>query len=96
MATANRAYFSWIGTGGSYFPPGGTHDWWMVGFNVGDALSVTAYPVIGDPRDLHRVLQVENIRMDGDPGGWTFRFRVHNIGTTHMPGYGVGIAWTSH
>jgi hypothetical protein len=97
MANVNRAFFSWTaGTGGAYFPPGGVHSWWMVGYKYGDALSVTAHPVTGNPADLHRVLTVTDIRVDGDPnGGLTLRFQVRNVGATAIPGYGVGIGWIS-
>jgi hypothetical protein len=96
MATVNRAFFSWVGPGGAYFPPGGVHDWWMTGFKYGDALSVTAHPVIGDVAAPHRVLHVDNVRVDGVPSGvLTLLFRVRNAGTTSMPGYGVGIGWIS-
>ena len=60
MATVNRAFFSWAGPGS--LPPSGSHGWWMVGFKYGDALSVTAHPVVGDPGALHRVLTVESLR----------------------------------
>jgi hypothetical protein len=96
MATVNRAFFSWVGANGAYFPPGGVHDWWMTGFKYGDAMSVTAHPVTGDPNDPHRVLQVDDVRVDGVPsGGPTLLFRVRNVGVTHMPAYGVGIGWIS-
>jgi hypothetical protein len=95
VATVNRAFYSWFGSGGTYFPPGGQHNWWMVGFRYGDALSVTAHPVTGDPRDPHRVLLVDNVRIDGSPTGLTLRFRVTNVGATRMPAYGVGIGWIS-
>jgi hypothetical protein len=96
MATVNRGFLSWIGSGGTYFPPGAVHNWWMIGFGYGDALSVTAHPVTGDPRDPHRILAVDNLRIDGTPtGGRTLLFRVTNVGATPIPGYGVGIAWIS-
>lgn len=95
MATVNRAYFSWLGAGGTYFLPGAVHGWWMVGFDSGDALSVTAHPVIGNPLDPHRVLAVENVRIDGAPTGRTLRFNVRNVGPSPTPGYGVGIGWIS-
>lgn len=95
MATVNRAFFSWVGAGGSYFWPGSVHDWWMTGFSYGDAMSVTAHPVTGDPNAAHRVLQVEDVRIDGTPTGRTLRFRVRNLGTSATPGYGVGIAYIS-
>ena len=94
MATVNRAFFSWSGAGG--LPPGGSHGWWMVGFKYGDALSVTAHPVTGNPNAPHRVLTVENIRVDGTPnGGRTLLFTVRNVGGFSIPGYGVGISYIS-
>ncbi len=95
MATNNHAFFSWVGAGGTSFPPGAVHDWWMIGFGYGDALSVTAHPVIGNPLDPHRVLTVDDVRIDGTPTGRTLRFRVRNVGASSTPGYGVGIGWTS-
>jgi hypothetical protein len=68
----------------------------MVGFKYGDALSVTAHPVTGNPDATHRVLAVENIRVDGAPsGGLTLLFTVRNVGGFSVPGYGVGISYIS-
>jgi hypothetical protein len=95
MATVNRAFVSWTATG-AYFAPGATHSWWVTsGFKYGDAMSVTAHPVTGDPAALHRVLAVESVRIDGDPGGRTLRFTVHNVGSYEIPGYGIGISYIS-
>ena len=92
MATVVHALFSWVGADGSDFAPGAVHGWWMVGYSYGDALSVTAHPVTGNPEDLHRVLEVTDVVVDGDPsGGLTLRFAVTNVGTTSIPAYGVGI-----
>jgi hypothetical protein len=95
MATANRAFFSWVGPGESYFLPGQVHNWWMTGFVYGDAMTVTAHPVVGDPEDPHRVLMVDNVRVDGMPTGLTLLFRVNNVGSSPIPGYGVAIGWIS-
>jgi len=67
----------------------------MTGFAYGDAMSVTAHPVTGDPNAPHRVLKVEDVRIDGTPTGRTLRFRVRNEGTSGTPGYGVGISFIS-
>jgi hypothetical protein len=67
----------------------------MTGFKYGDAMSVTAHPVVGDPSALHRVLTVENVRVDGAPGGLTLLFTVRNVGSFSIPGYGVGISYIS-
>ena len=95
MATVQRSFFSWTGPGGSYFPPGGVHNWWMTGFKYGDAMSVTAHPVIGDPAALYRILQIDNVRIEGRPTGLTLLFQVRNIGSYAIPGYGVGVGWIS-
>ena len=75
--------------------PGQAHGWWMTGFKYGDAMSITAHPVIGDPSALHRVLAVDSVRVDGDPGGFTLRFTVRNVGNFSIPAYGPGIGWIS-
>jgi len=68
----------------------------MIGFKPGDALSVTAHPITGNPNAPHRILTVENVRVDGTPnGGRTLLFTVRNVGAYSMPGYGVGIGWIS-
>jgi hypothetical protein len=97
MATVNRAFFAWTSSGpGGDFASGAAHGWWMTGFKYGDALSVTAHPVTGNPNAPHRVLTVENVRIDGTPsGGRTLLFTVRNVGAFSMPGYGVGISWIS-
>lgn len=96
MATVHRAFFSWFGYGGTYFAPGAAHGWWMTGFKYGDALSVTAHAVTGNPTHPHRVLMVDNVRTDSTPdGGHTLQFRVNNVGFYPMPAYGVGIGWIS-
>jgi hypothetical protein len=45
MATVKRLFLSTVGN----LPPGGSQGWWMVGFKYGDAMSVTAHPVTGNP-----------------------------------------------
>jgi hypothetical protein len=91
VATVNRMFLSWSGPGS--LPPGGSQGWWMVGFKYGDSLSVTAHPVTGNPTALHRVLAVDNIRVDGTPNGLTLRFTVRNVGSLSIPAYGIGISY---
>jgi hypothetical protein len=74
MASVNRAFFSWTSSEGGDFTPGSAHFWWMTGFKYGDVLSVTAHSVIGDPTAPHRVLAVENLRVDAQLSGETFLF----------------------
>jgi len=95
MATVNRAFFSWVSQEGFDFMPGAAHSWWMTGFKYGDALSVTAHSVVGNPLAPHRVLAVTDVRVDGQPTGRTLLFTVRNVGSYSIPGYGVGISWIS-
>ncbi len=96
MATVNYASFSWF-VPGEYFPPGGIHNWWMTGFEYGDALSVTAHSVTGNPFHPHRILKVDDVRIDGTPDEprLTLRFQVRNVGAYPTPGYAVGVGWIS-
>jgi hypothetical protein len=92
MPKANRAVFGFIGN----FPPGAQHEWRMIGFAPGDPIFVTAHPVVGNPFDLHRVLAVDNLRVDGVPNGAaSLVARVRNVGTTNVPGYSLGFGWIS-
>jgi hypothetical protein len=90
---ANTYYWStsWTSTEGNDMAPGDTHWWWANPFTYGDAITLTAHPVTGNPADPHRVLTVENVRIDGTPaGGRTLLFVVRNAGTTFIPAYAVG------
>lgn len=90
---ANQYYWStgWVSSEGNDMAPGDSHWWWASPFAYGDAITLTAYPLTGNPNDAHRVLTVENIRIDGTPdGGRTLLFVVRNAGTTFIPGYTVG------
>jgi hypothetical protein len=92
MATAHRAFFSWTSSGeGNDLGPGQAHGWWAVGFDYGDPITVTAHPVSGAPWPYE--LAVESVRMQSNPGGGTLLFRVRNVGTRPVPGYGVGFGW---
>jgi len=98
MNMANTYYWftSWTSTEGSDMSPGDVHGWWANPFAYGDAITVTAHPVTGNPEDPHRVLTVENVRIDGTPdGGRTLLFSVRNAGTTFIPGYGLGSSLTN-
>lgn len=96
MATVDRALFGWVGPG-TYFSPGESHEWWMTGFDYGDAVSVTAHSVGGLYGEMHGVLQVDDVRVDRprSGGGPTLLFRVSNVGGTPVPGYGVAVGWIS-
>jgi hypothetical protein len=90
---ANLYYWStsWVSAEGNDMAPGDSHWWWANPFNFGDAITLTAHPVTGNPNDPHRILTVENIRIDGTPdGGRTLLFVVRNAGSTFIPGYIVG------
>ena len=90
MANVTRYFFSWIGN----FPPGASHSWAATGFNYGDVLSATAHPVTGNPTAAHRVLRIDDMRIDGTPTGRSLLFTVRNVGTDSIPGYGLGISLT--
>jgi hypothetical protein len=93
MATVKRIFGSWTSPG-AYFPPGGVHWWTARGFNYGDPVFAAAHPVVGDPSALYRQLQVEQGQVIGKPNGdWYFQFAVRNVGSTSIPGYGVGVGW---
>jgi hypothetical protein len=94
MANVSRVFGSWASSGpGHDFPPGGTHGWVAWGYGYGDALSVTAHPVAGPPVD--RALAIENVRSETHGTSREFSFTVRNVGSTSIPGYGVGVAWVS-
>jgi hypothetical protein len=73
----------------------------------GEATSVTAYPVTGNPDDPDRVLEVGDVRMDGHPdgglvllftvkdGGLVLLFTVKNVGSTFIPAYLVALSSVS-
>lgn len=88
MANVFHAFASWVGVGSDQLNPGQAHSWWMVGFNYGDAISVTAHPVIGPP--VNRQLAVQDVRVQGTSTGRTLLFTVRNVGPDPVPGYGVG------
>lgn len=89
---ANVSYFfgSWVSGGPQDdLAPGEAHYWFAWGFfDYGGAISLTAHPVVGAP--VERRLAVENVFMEGDPGGRRLYFSVRNIGNSSVPGYGVG------
>ena len=90
MATVHRAFGSTVGT----LYPGQTAGWYMTPVTYGDAFTVSAHPVTGNPREWNRVLEVRNIRVDGSPtAGLTLRFSVANVGLHPTPGYGVAVGW---
>jgi hypothetical protein len=92
MANVSRVFGSWVGPD---FAPDERHYWSAWGFGYGDAVSVSAHPVTGAPVG-ERILIVEDVRMEGDPSGdRRCYFTVRNAGASHMPGYGVGVAWVS-
>jgi hypothetical protein len=71
--------------------PGAAHYWWANPFSFGDAITVTAQAVTGDPNDAHRTLEVQDVRVDGTPDGLrTLFFTVKNVGSGFIPGYIVG------
>ena len=93
---ANVSYFfsSWTSAGpGSDLAPGGTHGWIMWGFDYGHMINVSAHPVVGGPGE--RKLAIENVQIQGDTTGRRLLFTVRNVGSTFVPGYGMGFGWIS-
>lgn len=98
MANVSHWYASWVSTEGNDMRPGEAHEWWMAPAVPGDAISVTAQPITGDPDQPHRVLAVENVRIIGEPsdrGGHTMLFTVRNVGSSFIVGYGIGFGFIS-
>lgn len=90
---ASQYYWStsWVSNEGADMAPGDAHYWWANPFTYGDAITVTAHPVTGDPADAHRTLEVQDVRIDGTPDGLlTLLFTVKNVGSGFIPGYAVG------
>jgi hypothetical protein len=88
MANTWHGFASWVGSEGDDLYPGEAHYWWMTGFSYGNAVSVTAHPVIGPP--VSRQLEVQDVRVEGTSTGLTLLFTVKNVGPDSVPGYGVG------
>jgi hypothetical protein len=91
MANVSQYFASWVGAGSERLNPGQAHFWWMVGFNYGDAISVTAHPVIGPPST--RTLKIEDVRIEGVPTGRTLLFTVRNVGPDPIIAYGIGFGF---
>ena len=93
---ANVSYFfaSWTSAGGGAdLAPGAAHGWVMWGFSYGHMINVSAHPVVGPPEE--RKLAIENVQIQGDPTGRRLLFTVRNVGSTFIPGYGMGFGWIS-
>ena len=92
MANVAFYFFGWVSTNGD-MAPGDVHNWWSASYAYGDAISLTASPVIGDPGGPVRELTVSNVRMDGNNNGTrTLLWSVKNTGTQSIQGYGIGIS----
>ena len=80
MATVSYSFWSWTSAGPEPdLLPGGIHYWrfWGGDFDYGDAIMVTAHPL----RRRGLALAVENVKIEGDPGGPILTFNVRNVGT---------------
>ncbi len=95
MANVSYMSGSWVSAGPAHdLAPGRSHSWISWGFGYGDALSVSAHPVVGAPVG-ERILAVENVRVEGDPSGRRLYYTVRNAGPTSVPGYALAVAWVS-
>ncbi|WP_299590641.1 hypothetical protein [Mucilaginibacter sp.] len=96
MANISYWFGSWVSgweSGGSPdLRPGETHNWTFWGFKYGDAVSVTAHPVVLINYLEERVLNIENVRIEGDLSGSRLYFTVRNSGSNSVPGYGLGFS----
>jgi len=95
MANVQFFFASWVSTDGD-MAPGDVHLWSAWSFDYGDAFSVTATPVTGDPEQPDRTLAVEDVRINGKPDGTiTLLWNVRNVGSSYIDGYGIGISWVN-
>jgi len=92
MANVDYWAGSWVGDD---LLPNETHDWIMWGFQYGDAVSLTAQAVTGNPNAGERILRIENQRFEGDPSGRRLYYTVRNVSNEPIPGYIVGFAMIS-
>ena len=85
---AKVSYWSawWFSPGDLLFP-GEAHGWWMVGFQFGDVLDVTAHPIMGSP--FVDELAVQDLRIQKQPTGGTLLFTVRNVGNHEITAYKV-------
>ena len=77
---------SWIGD----MLPGDVHGWvaWGGGLQAGDVITIMSHPVVGNPNQWERILQVENIQAEGTAdGGRRIFYWVRNVGGQPIPGY---------
>jgi hypothetical protein len=92
MATVFHWSGSWTSGGDNDdLFPGETHPWWVHYFRPGDVISVTAFPVTGNPFAT-RSLAVRNLRTVGTTQGLEISFDVTNVGPDSIPGYFVNLA----
>ena len=92
MATVVYWSSSWASAGDGYdLKSGDSHKWGVGVFRYGDVISVTAFPVIGDPL-VTRNLAIRNLRSETNPDGLLFLFEVANVGNSSVPGYSVNLA----
>jgi hypothetical protein len=91
MASVTYWSGNWASSGPSEdLAPGDFHPWTATGFVSGDAISITAYSVKGETRDL----AVENMQMEwnGDQQLWILNFNIRNVGSNFVDGYFFGFA----
>lgn len=81
---------SWV-SGGDDLAPGETHPWAVWFFRVSDVVSVTAFPVTGNPF-VTRTMMIRNLRTEGRSDGLRVFFDVVNVGNASIPGYFFNLA----
>jgi hypothetical protein len=93
MATVTYEFTNWIGTTNVLAPAPGEFHVWTVPHKFGDAVSVTASPLLTEGET--RVLEVEDVQAETDGNGFFITFNVVNTGTEALLAYGIGIGFIS-
>jgi hypothetical protein len=89
MATVNYWLGTWVSADEVGLGPGETHSWIAWGFfNYGDAISISAHPVV--LAGVDRQLAVENVSVEGNDSGRRVFYTVRNVGSSSVIAYGVG------
>jgi hypothetical protein len=96
MANVSYWFGSWVSSQGNDLVPGDSHEWIMWGFNYGDAMSVSAHPVVLLNALVERTLSVEDVRVESDLSGNRLYFTIRNTGSNSVPGYGMGFSMISN
>lgn len=84
MATVEYDFFGLVGGIAAGGVVGAT--WSHVGFDYGDAITITAHPIRG-------ILEVRNLRVFRDGNERRVAFEIVNVGSQAEIGFGIGFGW---